>query len=184
MIKKIVCFDFDKTLINTPTPELGKSEWEKTTGMQWSGKGWWGNAESLNTKVFNLTINSWVYKFYEKYINDLETYCFLATGRLHKLEKQVLDVLNLHSITFTPSEDNSKGVYCNTGGETYKFKTRLFEQKIKQFPMAEEFIIFDDRYEHLIMFEDWANDQSITVRIIDVINKKEFKTNKNLNNII
>lgn len=184
MYKRIVCFDFDGTLINTPTPELGRGEWEKATGMQWPGRGWWGSAESLNTNIFYPPVNGWVYKFYEKYINDPETYCFLATGRLHRLERQVLDVLNLHGITFTPSEDNPKGVYCNTGGETYKFKTWLFEQKINQFPSAEEFIMFDDRHEHLVKFEDWANNQPIPVRIVDVINKTEFKTNKSLHNII
>jgi hypothetical protein len=176
MYKRLVCFDFDGTLINTPTPELGRGEWEKATGLSWAGRGWWGNAESLNTNIFYPPVNGWVYKFYEKYINDPETYCFLATGRLARLERQVLDVLELHGITFTPSEDSATGVFCNTGGETFNFKTRLFESKIRQFPKAEEFIMFDDRHEHLVKFEDWAENQTIPVTIVDVINKSEFKT--------
>jgi hypothetical protein len=57
MVKKLVSFDFDGTLIHTPTPESGKEHWEKTTGLSWQGRGWWGNAESLNTNVFHPPLN-------------------------------------------------------------------------------------------------------------------------------
>lgn len=181
--KKIVCFDFDGTLINTPTPEFGREEWERATGLHWQGRGWWGNAESLNTNIFYPPINGWVYKFYEKYMNDPNSYVFMATGRLSRLQKNVLDVLDLHDIKFKPSIDNHHGVYCNTGGETFNFKSRLFENKIRQIPSANEFIMFDDRNEHLKKFEIWAEKQPIPVTIIDVINKTEFKTKNNLYNI-
>jgi hydroxymethylpyrimidine pyrophosphatase-like HAD family hydrolase len=182
MYKKIVCFDFDGTLINTPTPELGRGEWEKQTGLSWAGRGWWGSAESLNTNVFHPPVNGWVYKYYEKYMNDPEAYVFLATGRLKKLEPQVLDVLDLHGITFKPSKDSKTGVYCNTGGETFNFKKHLFETKMKENPSATEFIMFDDRYEHLIKFVEWSKHQPIDIKIVDVLNKTEMKT-KHLNHI-
>ena len=169
MIKKIVCFDFDGTLIDTPGPEIGRDEWEKKTGLSWAGRGWWGNAESLNLDVFYIPYNQWVYNHYLKYVNDPECHVFLATGRLKKLENLVVDILNFHNIKFPG------GVYCNTGGETFNFKTKLFESKIKEFKTAEEFIMFDDRWEHLKKFVEWSKDQPIDVTIVDVINKKELK---------
>ena len=164
MHNRLVCFDFDGTLIHTPTPEAGKPEWEKQTGLSWQGRGWWGNPESLNLNVFHPPVNQWVFNHFIKETSDPDAYVFLATGRLHKLEKQVLDVLELHDIKFDD-------VFCNTGGETFKFKCLLFEKIIKQNPDATEFVLFDDREEHLLKFKDWAKNQPIDIKIIDVINK-------------
>ena len=167
MITKLVCFDFDGTLIHTPTPEAGKPEWEKTTGLSWQGKGWWGNPESLNLKVFHPPVNQWVYNKFTQETTNPEAYVFLATGRLSKLERHVLKVLELHDIQFDD-------VFCNTGGDTFKFKCWLFESIIKKHPKATEFTMYDDRHEHLTEFVTWAKKQSIKVNIIDVVNKKQI----------
>ncbi len=163
MITKITCFDFDGTLIHTPTPELGRPEWEKATGQSWSGRGWWGNAESLNLKVFYPPVNQWVHNKYLKEISNDENYVFVATGRLSKLERHVQKILNLHDIDVD--------LFCNTGGETFKFKCYLFEKIIKDNPSAKEFHLYDDRHEHLELFKKWARFQKISVIITDVINK-------------
>jgi hypothetical protein len=163
MVKKLVSFDFDGTLIHTPTPESGKEHWEKTTGLSWQGRGWWGNAESLNTNVFHPPLNEWVYREFQKYESDPTCYVFIATGRLQKLERQVQSVLDLHDIDCD--------LYCNTGGDTFNFKCHLFETLIEHYKHAEELIMFDDRHEHLIKFKEWAKNQSIKITIIDVINK-------------
>ncbi len=165
MYKRLTVFDFDGTLIHTPTPETGKQKWEDTMGMKFPRNGWWGSEESLNLNVFQPPVNQWVYNHYLKEIESDDTYVFLATGRLSKLEKQVLDVLRLHDLKFND-------VFCNTGGETFKFKCWLFEKIIKQNPKATEFVLFDDRHEHLIKFKDWAKNQIIDVTIVDVVNKK------------
>ena len=164
MIKKIVSFDFDGTLIHTPTPETGRPEWEKATGQSWPGRGWWGSAESLNTNVFYPPVNQWVYKYFLQYQNDPEAYEFIATGRLIRLEKQVKKVLALHDIKCD--------LFCNNRGETFHFKINLFEDLISKYPQATELIMFDDRHEHLVRFVEWAKKQPIKVTIIDVINKK------------
>lgn len=166
MIKKLICFDFDGTLIDTPGPEIGREEWERKTGLSWAGRGWWGNPESLNLDIFYIPVNMWVYEHYEKYINDPECHVFLATGRLEKLKGLVNGILEFHNISFPG------GVYCNTGGETFNFKKRLFESKIKEFPEAEELIMFDDRWEHIVKFREWRREMEIDIKIMDVINKR------------
>lgn len=163
MIKKLVSFDFDGTLIHTPTPEGGRPEWERATGLSWQGRGWWGNPESLNTKIFYPPVNQWVYDKFLQYQSDDSNYVFIATGRLKKLEPHVERVLKLHDIDCD--------LYCNTGGDTFNFKCYLFESLIKKYPSADELIMFDDRHEHLHKFVEWAKRQPIKVTIIDVINK-------------
>ena len=61
-------------------------------------------------------------------------------------------------------------VHLNWGGDTLKFKMKLFEQKIESLGV-EEFIMFDDRELHLIEFEEWAKEQNVKVTIVDVVNK-------------
>jgi hydroxymethylpyrimidine pyrophosphatase-like HAD family hydrolase len=166
MYTKLVSFDFDGTMIHTPTPEIGKPEWEKATGLSWQGRGWWGNPESLNLNVFYPPVNQWVYKHYVTEKSNPNAYVFIATGRLSRLEKRVLDVLKLHNLKFDD-------VYCNTGGETLKFKCYLFEKLIRENPKATELTMYDDRHEHIMEFINWAKRQPIKVNIIDVINKKQ-----------
>jgi hypothetical protein len=176
MIKKIVCFDFDGTLIHTPLPEAGRPEWEKQTGLSWGGRGWWGNPESLNLNVFQPPVNQWVYKHFLAEAKNPNAYVFLATGRLAKLQQQVLDVLDLNNIKIRDKagEVGLDDVFCNTGGETFKFKCWLFEKIIKSNPHATEFTMYDDRHEHLRDFIHWARQQPIKVNIIDVVNKKQI----------
>jgi hydroxymethylpyrimidine pyrophosphatase-like HAD family hydrolase len=167
MYKKLVCFDFDGTLIHTPTPELGMPEWERQTGLSWGGRGWWGNPESLNLNIFHPPVNQWVYKHFLEETSSPESYVFLATGRLFKLKNQVLDILKLHDIKF-------HDVFCNTGGETLKFKCHLFETIIKENPHATEFTIYEDRHDHIQDFIVWAKQKTIKINIIDVVNKKKI----------
>jgi len=38
--------------------------------------------------------------------------------------------------------------------------------------------MYDDRQEHLIRFEEWAEEQLVQVTVIDVVNKKETNFSK------
>ena len=164
-MKKLRSFDFDGTLIHTPTPESGKHEWEKATGLSWAGRGWWGNPESLNLNVFYPPVNQWVYNKYVQEISDPDTYTFIATGRLARLERHVKKVLDLHDI--------KSDLFCNTGGDTLKFKCYLFQNLMKEHG-GTELTMYDDRQEHLVEFVEWAKKMPFKVNIIDVVNKKQI----------
>jgi hypothetical protein len=171
--KKLISFDFDKTLFFTPEPELGKDIFLEKTGKVWPHKGWWGKPETLDLEIFEIPKNDWVYNHFLESTEDDENYIILATGRLKKVEGMVDNVnkiLNKNSIEFDE-------VHLNWGGDTLKFKIKLFEQKIEALGV-EEFIMFDDRELHLIEFEEWAEEQNIKITIIDVVNKTEKTFNR------
>jgi hypothetical protein len=115
-------------------------------------------------------VNNWVYQRYLEAVIDDSAYLILATGRIEDLRKEVELVLNHHNLSFDE-------VYLNFGGDTYSFKTRLFENLIKKVN-PQEFIMYDDRQEHLPKFEKWATTQPCVVTIVDVVNK----TTKTFNN--
>ncbi len=170
-IKKLICFDFDDTLFFTPKPEEGKHIWKSVTGVEWKYDGWWGKSESLDTKVFDIKLNDFAHKEYLKHVSDKENYVVLATGRLDSnkvsLKKEVNDILDANNLKFD-------GVYLNTGGDTFKFKSRLFERLIENVN-ADEFIMYDDRKIHIEQFAEWAKTQKCNVTIVDVINKEYIK---------
>jgi FMN phosphatase YigB (HAD superfamily) len=166
-IEKLVCFDFDGTLCDTPEADNGKKIWFEKTGTSWPHRGWWGRKESLDMDVFDIGVNPWVYSEYLKAVSDESVHLILATGRLETLRKEVEDILNSHNLSFD-------GVYLNWGTDTFKYKTKLFESLIQKLGVS-EFTMYDDRESHLINFEQWAQTQSIQVTVVN-INTKEKKT--------
>lgn len=174
-MKKLVSFDFDGTLFHTPTKELGEVIFKNVTGLDWPYGGWWGRKESLDLRIFSIPINKYVYNSFLKHRNDPDTYVFLATGRLSSkkvdLSKNVMSVLAQYDLT-TDNKNGFDEIHLNPGMDTYIFKVRLFEDLIRKHK-PDEFIMYDDRHEHLIKFADWAKTQRCKITIIDVINKKE-----------
>jgi len=184
---RLICFDFDKTLIHTMEPEEGRQIWLREKGENFPHPtGWWSKPETLDLEVFYPTVNQWTIKRYAEAISDSDNYVFIATGRMEKLKPLVEKILiSEHVIEQTKKYlgEKSKGiivddVFCNWGSETYKFKTRLFEGIIRKNPKATEFILYDDRHEHLVKFVEWAaiieSQYSIKVSIIDVLNTKQL----------
>ena len=173
--KRIVCFDFDDTLFHTPKPEDGKTIFLEKTGNIWPHRGWWGKPETLDIEIFDIPLNKWVHDFFLEHKNTPSDFVMLATGRLRKVDgmrDNIDKIFRKNGIEFDE-------VHLNWGSDTLKFKIKLFEQKISELEV-EELIIFDDRQEHLPLFEEWAKEQDITITIVDVVNKtqKTFEREK------
>ena len=168
--EKLVCFDFDGTLCNTPEAEGGKQIWLEKTGAPWPHRGWWGRKESLDTEVFDIDVNPKVYEEYLKSVSDDTAYVILATGRLQALKGEVMNILNSHNLAFDD-------VFCNWGTDTFLFKTKLFESLISKLGVT-EFTMYDDRESHLVKFEEWAKTQSIQITVVDINTMIEKTFNK------
>lgn len=184
-------FDFDDTLFHTMLPNPGEKIWHEKTGEPWPHRGWWSKPETLDIEIFETPKNDWTYKEYLKATEDTDSLRILATGRLQKvpgMRHNIEKILNQHNFSFdeiwvVPSTDESqvqngkKGIYLNWGGDTFTFKTTLFEKLIK-ITGCDHFVMYDDREEHLPRFEEWASTQQIPITIVDVVRK----TTTTLNN--
>ena len=168
---KIIVFDFDQTLINTQEPEEGRKIWKEKCGTDFPHKGWWSKKETLDINIFYPTINKWTYEHYLKAINDENNYVLLVTGRINELKAEIQNILDHHKFKFND-------VVCNWGGNVITFKIRFFESVIRKNITITEFIIYDDRQEHIVKFIEWAkvikNKYNINVIIIDVIKKETY----------
>ncbi len=165
MIQEISSFDFDGTLFFTPEPETGKDIFKRETGIDWPHVGWWSKKETLDTKIFHIPMNEWVYRKYLSSISDNKI-SILATGRMEHLRKEVENILDLSNLTFDK-------VYLNPGGDTYDFKIRVFENLIDKYRPL-KFIMYDDRKEHLVKFKKWSLIQQCEVDVIDINTKTKI----------
>lgn len=162
-MNKLICFDFDDTLCYTLKPEDGMKIWKEKKNEDWPHRGWWSKPETLDLDVFDTKINPYVYQEYLQAVSDPDNYVFCATGRIEKLRTEVETVLHKLNLSFD-------SVYLNNGGDTFAFKCRLFTKLISEL-QPEEFIMYDDRFEHLVEFEKWVETIDCKITIIDVINK-------------
>jgi hypothetical protein len=98
MIKRLVVFDFDGTLINSPEPETGKAQWSEKMGNPYPFSGWWGRPESLDLNVFDIKPFPSVLLQLKKEIVIPGTYVIVLTSRMEKLRPQVEAVLKANNI--------------------------------------------------------------------------------------
>lgn len=164
--KRLIVFDFDGTLVFSPEEEEGRKLWKRSTGFDFPYVGWWSKAETLDMSVFHVPINQWVYQKYLEAVADEDAYVILATGRLEKvanMRKNLEKILNFHNLSFD-------GVYLNNMGDTFRFKRALFEDLSAELGV-DEIIIYDDRQDHLVKFWEWAEKQSVNVKVVDSVHK-------------
>jgi hypothetical protein len=167
-IKKLISFDFDDTLVHTTLPSEGKQIWKEKTGEEWPHRGWWSRPESLDMEVFDIPLNKKIYRRYKQAISDPDNYVILATGRVAPLRDEVYNILGHYGLSFDET-------HLNPGIDTFEFKSNLFAKLINELE-PEEFIMYDDRQEHLVRFVEWAKQMPCEVTIIDAISGEEFKS--------
>lgn len=182
-IKRIVIFDFDDTLVFTPTPEEGKPAYQAITGQPWKG-GWWGNPKTLEHPVFNdndpAKLNPHVAQAFQHFKQDASTYVVVMTGRIAKFENRVKEILakyGIHPDEFyfkdqqNLSQDQSyKQAMSQAKNDTFNYKEFVIINRLMN-PEIEKVEIFDDREEHIPRFvqlgknlkERWPKLQSVII---------------------
>ena len=162
-ITKLAIFDFDGTLVNTPLPDKGRIEYEKKTGQPWPHKGWWGQPDSLDTKVFDMPVIDSVISDYKTEKTNPNTLTILLTGRIKKLSTYVEKVLKEKGLSFDE-------YHYNNGGSTDAFKVKILDDLIRKYPDV-EVEMWEDRLEHVPIFEQWGKEKALSGEI------KDFKIN-------
>jgi hypothetical protein len=150
--KKLSVFDFDGTLVNTPLPEEGKKEYKEKTGQDWPHAGWWGQPMSLDSEIFDMSIIPSVIRAYLKEINDPNTMVVMVTGRINKLSGLVKKILDDNGLKFHE-------YHFNNGGSTESAKKKTFDKILSQNPSITEMELWDDRIEHIPIFQAWGDEK-------------------------
>jgi len=163
-ITKLAVFDFDGTLVDTPLPEFGKKEYKEKTGKDWPFPGWWGQPLSLDMSIFDMPTVPMVMSAYKKEKSSPNTGMIMLTGRMVKLGDKVKDILDAKGLKFDE-------YHYNNGGSTDVAKLRTLDSLLKKYPDVTTVEMWDDREEHLPIFQKWGDDKVEEGRL------KDFKIN-------
>lgn len=158
MRTKLSIFDFDGTLIDTPMPDMGRILYKQKTGNVWPYEGWWGRHESLDMDVFDMETIKDVEDDYKREKNNDDTIIVMLTGRMIKLSDYVKKILDSKGFEFDE--------YCyNRGGSTDVEKMRTMEVLLDKYPNVVDLEMWDDRLEHIPIFEQWGKNQCLSGRL-------------------
>jgi hypothetical protein len=142
VIRAVHIFDFDGTLFRSGEPPAW---WPK-------GKGWWGSPASLDPPCVperpgaEWWIGSTVADA-KASISDPEVYSVLLTGRLAaRFDRRVRALLSQAGLHFDE-------VILTPGGGTLPFKLKIIERLLAQNPDLKHVQMWDDRVEHISVFE-------------------------------
>lgn len=133
-MKRLVVFDFDGTLIDSPEKKSGKLEWEEKTGQPYPYDGWWGRKESLDTEVFDIKPFPSIKKQLEQEKNIPDTDVVILSSRMEKLRPQIEEILRNNNIEVDD-------VILKRGGEG---KGDVIMNIVKYNPDLKEILVYDD----------------------------------------
>lgn len=202
-INKIVLFDFDDTLVYTPTPEQGVPEYEKTTGKPWMIKdketavqhgfdpkfrrtGWWGRQETLHPPIFHTTpdkINPNVANALKSFHDNPQTYTVIMTGRHAALGNRVKEILSTYGVHadeyyFKGQKDLTQHPEYPKSNDTFDYKAFVIIKRLMS-PEIEIVEIFDDRADHVTKFLELGKNLKETWPNLKVIKVHDVRSNKN-----
>ena len=156
--RELHIYDFDGTLFNTPMPDVGKSRWQEATGEKWPHRGWWGQAESLDTDVFDVTPNPGVLAAFHESMAAPNVHTIVLTGRHRALVAVVQKIMGAHGV----APDELKLTPSGLG--TLNYKQKVIRKWARTAPL-EKIVIYEDRPEHAAAFEAMSDELGIPVEV-------------------
>jgi hypothetical protein len=162
-IHRIAFYDFDGTIIDSPTPKMGKLIWEKKKKRLYPHKGWWSKKESLDFDVFELKPISEIIERLNKDIKDEHCWVVLLTNRMVKLEDEVSDVLDTLNIRFDEFQ-----MYTDRNEP----KSIRIKNVLQNYPQAHFIDIYDDDLDNLTAFvelRDELQQDGYAVQVFQVL---------------
>ena len=142
-IKRLIAFDFDGTLANSPEPETGKQIWLAKTGEKFPYSGWWGRKESLDMNIFDIKMFPSMVKQLKFEQSKPDTYVMVLTSRRDDLRPEVQAILDANDI-HVDSLDMQR-VEQSKGAKILRY--------IGHIPELEEISVYDDRESDIESYE-------------------------------
>lgn len=150
-ITKLSIFDFDQTLVSSPTPEIGRNIYKEKTGLDWPHQGWWSKPESLDMSIFDIAAYEDVVNAHAKELAAADTAVIMLTGRITKLSQHVEDVLAQKGLKFDEH-------HYNRGGETGDAKMKTMTKLLEKYTDVTYIEMWDDRDLHIERFRQFGED--------------------------
>ena len=149
--KKLMIWDFDGTLYNSPGREEGEILYLEGMGKEWPFGGWYGRIETLLPPIIpdpppRERLILWSYEQYLLAKADSEAYNVLLTGRPHKNRKRVQEILKHFEISF--DEEYYRGMRGIDGHDTFDIKCNIIENRLIH-EALEVLELWEDRPEHV-----------------------------------
>jgi hypothetical protein len=158
--KRLAVFDMDGTLIDTPTKETGVITYKEKTGQEWPHQGWWGRGETLDMDIFDMEMVPSVREAYEIERAKPDTMVIMLTGRIPRLRHLVEAILNKFDFKFDSYN-------YNMGGPTDVSKIKTITEILDKHKSIAEVKMWDDRTDHIQIFNDWGRQQIKSGRLQD-----------------
>lgn len=136
-------FDFDMTLVKTPSKEEGVLNYYKHNKVEYPYKGWFSKPESLDMNIHNITMFDNISNLLHPQSIDNKNY--LLTGRIIKLEKEVKKILGEKLPFFTD-------VWLSDMSSTLVFKLSKMNYLFDTYGTKATYNFYDDRLEHISDF--------------------------------
>lgn len=161
-INKLVFFDYDGTLGDSPDPEKGMIQYKEKTGKDWPHKGWWGHVETLDHNIFDFNLFEPIINILNKSNNEPTTRTVILTARVGKFKNiitQILKKFNIHVDDIQVKDENLD-------------KDERIESYIRFYPNLKQIDIYDDREKELVLFK------SLKEKLINDIEVNIFQCDK------
>jgi len=149
--KKLVVFDFDGTLLSTPTKENGALVYQRKKGTPWPHIGWWSKPESLDDDIFEIQVIPYTVKEYRKEITNADSLVIMLTGRLPRLSHLVEKLLTKNGLVFDE-------YHYNNGGSTHISKIKTINDILQREKSIMEVVMYDDRDDHVPIFREFGSE--------------------------
>lgn len=149
---RVIFFDFDGTLVDSPQPETGKAKWSEFYNKPYPHLGWWSKPESLDLNVFDIKVIKSIKAQYDEYMRNPDDHVVLITNRVSALKDNILDVLNKHNISFE---------YHLFGDTKLNKGQRILKLMKEKYPNIKEIIFYDDDIKNINDVNDALIDSDI-----------------------
>jgi hypothetical protein len=162
---KLIIYDFDNTIFNSPNQDDGCKIYQQKMGKPWKYLGWWGRIESLSPPIVpeNPDKSWFVQSTLENYLKDSQTHAkiVLITGRQPVFKNRIKHICSTQGLKFQDYFFGNEKTTIETKKNHIK---KLIGKEIR------EVKIYEDRKKHVQEFCSFAKNFSNLVKfhIFDV----------------